>query len=94
MTTKLSTAQSRTFTEITEAKPNTPDKVFGGPWRQVEDYSNTSTINGHTITVRYNGNRVYGQFNTSTLKALEKKGVIMVHKFGGSHRCDEIEVLG
>jgi hypothetical protein len=96
MTAKLTPAQARTFAQIIEAEPTTPDKVSGlqGAWRQVEDYSNTSTINGHVITVRYNGNRVYGRFNTATLKSLETKGLIRVHAFGGSYRNDEIEVLG
>jgi hypothetical protein len=94
MTAKLTPAQARTFAQIIEAEPNTPDKVSWGAWRQVEDYSSTSTINGHTITVSYNGNRVYGAFNTATLKSLEAKGLIRVHRFGGSYRTDEIEVLG
>ena len=94
MTTKLTPAQARTFAEIIEAKPNTPSKVLWGAWLQVDDYSNTSTINGHTITVSFNGNRVYGRFNTATLKSLETKGLIKVHRYGGSYRTDEIEILG
>ena len=90
---KLTPAQARTFAEITEAVPTTPDKVFGGAWRQVEDYSDTSMIAGHAITVSYNGNRVYGRFNTATLKNLESRGLIRVHRFGGSYQVDEIEVL-
>jgi hypothetical protein len=94
MTAKLTPAQARTFAEIIDAKPNTPDKVLSGAWRQVEDFSKTSTINGHTIAVSYNGNRVYGRFNTATLKSLEAKALIKVHKFGGSYSTDEIEILG
>ena len=94
MTAKLTPAQARTFAEIIEAKPNNPSNVLYGAWLQVADYSDTSTINGHTITVSYNGNRVYGRFNTATLKSLEAKGLIRVHRFGGSYQTDEIEILG
>ena len=40
----------------------------------------------------HTGNRVYGRFNTTTLKALESKGLIKVHKFGGLG-LDDIEIL-
>jgi hypothetical protein len=95
MTTKLTPAQARTFAQIIEAQPNTPDNVIYGAWLQVEDWSRTSTLpDGKTFTSRWNGNRVYGAFNTATLKCLETKGLIKVHHFGGSYRVDEIEVLG
>ena len=86
MTAKLTKAQARTFAEIIEAKPNTPDKVLCGAWFQVEDFVSPDNK-------RWNGNRVYGPFNTATLKCLESKGLIKVHKFGIEWRNDEIEVL-
>lgn len=87
MTTKLTAAQARTYAQITEAQPNTPDKVICGAWLQVEDFVNS--LNAR----RWNGNRVYGSFNTATLKCLEAKGLIKVHQFGIEWRNDEIEVL-
>jgi len=93
MTAKLTPAQARTYTQITEAPTSTPDKVLGGAFFLADDFSSTMVINGHTITTRWNGNRVYGPFNTATLKCLESKGLIKVHRFGIAWRNDEIEVL-
>lgn len=93
MTAKLTPAQARTFAQITEAPTTTPDKVLHGAFFLADDWSDTSVINGHTITVHYNGGRVYGRFNSATLRALEAKGLIRVHFDGASYQCDEIEVL-
>ena len=93
MTIKLTPAQARTYAQITEAPTTTPDKVFCGAFFLADDWSNTMVINGQTITTSYNGNRVYGRFNSSTLRVLEAKGLIRVHFDGGSYRPDEIEVL-
>ena len=81
MTTKLTSAQARTYAQITEAPTSTPDKVLCGAFFLADDFSS------------WNGNRVYGSFNTATLKCLESKGLIKVHRFGIGWRCDEIEVL-
>jgi hypothetical protein len=77
MTPKLTPAQARTFAEITEAKPITPDKkmYWWQTWRQAD------------------GGRVYGRFNSATLRSLEAKGLIKVHHYGNGG-TDEIEVLG
>jgi hypothetical protein len=91
--TKLTPAQARTYAEITEAPTTTPDKVYCGAFFLANDWSDTTVIDGKTLTVRYNGNRVYGRFNSSTLRVLEAKGLIRVHFDGGSHRSDEIEIL-
>ena len=94
MATKLTPAQARTLAQITEAQPSTPDKVTYGAWLQVDDWSCTIILpNGEPYARLWNGNRVYGTFNTATLKSLEKKGLIRVHRFGGSWMTDEIEVL-
>lgn len=93
MATKLTPAQARTLAEITDAPTTTPDKVFCGAFFLADDWSNTKTINGRTIATHWNGNRVYGAFNTATLKCLEAKGLIKVHQFGTQWRIDEIEVL-
>ena len=86
--TKLTPAQQRTFSQILDAKPSTPDKVIHGAWLQVSDWTSVKT--GHT----WKAGRVYGRFNTSTLKALEKKGLIRVHFYGPTGgSCDEIEVM-
>jgi len=86
--TKLTPAQQRTFNQILDAKPSTPDKVFCGAWLQVADWTSVKT--GRT----WKGGRVYGSFNTSTLKALEKKGLIRVHFYGPTGgSSDEIEVM-
>lgn len=87
MTAKLTPAQARTFAQIVEAQPNTPDKVLCGAWFQVENW--VGPVSGRC----WNGNRVYGSFNTATLKCLEAKGLIKVHQFGIEWRIDEIEVL-
>lgn len=87
MTAKLTPAQARTFAQIVEAQPNTPDNVICGAWLQVEDWVSPKTAH------RWNGNRVYGAFNTATLKCLEAKGLIKVHEFGTEWRNDEIELL-
>jgi hypothetical protein len=92
-TTTLTAAQARTFTQIIEAPTTTPDKVLCGAYFLAEDWSSTMVINGKTITNRWNGNRVYGRFNSATLRTLEAKGLIRVHFDGGSHRPDEIEIL-
>jgi CTP-dependent riboflavin kinase len=84
---KLTPAQQRTFNQILDAKPSTPDKVICGAWLQVADWTSVKT--GHT----WKGGRVYGSFNTSTLKALEKKGLIRVHGFGTVCTSDIIEVI-
>ena len=91
---KLSAAQARTYSAIVEAQPNTPNRVVAGVWYQAEDFISRYTRNDGTLsTIIWPGNRVYGAFNTATLKSLEKKGLILVHRFGGSWRSDEIEVL-
>lgn len=85
MTTKLTPAQARTYAQITEAPTSTPDKVLCGAFFLADDFSSGAS--------RWNGNRVYGPFNTATLKCLELKGLIKVHRFGIGWRKDEIEVL-
>jgi hypothetical protein len=92
--TKLSPAQARTYAQILEAQPSTPNKVYHGAWLQVEDWTTTyDRADGTTGTILWPGNRVYGAFNTATLKCLEAKGLIKIHRFGGSWQIDEIEVL-
>jgi hypothetical protein len=91
---KLSAAQARTYSELTEAQPSAPNKIHHGAWLQVEEFISRYTRNdGTPSTIIWPGNRVYGAFNTATLKSLEKKGLIKVHRFGGSWRVDEIEIL-
>ena len=85
MTIKLTPAQARTYAQITEAPTSTPDKVLRGAFFLADDFSSSAS--------RWNGNRVYGPFNTATLKCLESKGLIKVHRFGIGWRDDEIEVL-
>ncbi len=99
MAAKLTPAQARTYAQITEAPPMTPDKVLCGAFFLADDWTSTATVFDAVrgcdceITLRMNGNRVYGPFNTATLKCLEAKGLIKVHSFGVGHRHDEIEVL-
>jgi len=87
MTAKLTPAQQRTFDQILNAKPNTPDNVISGAWLQVSDFTSPG------INYTWKGGRVYGSFNTATLKVLENKGLIRVHEFGIGWRNDTIEVL-
>jgi hypothetical protein len=68
--------------------------VIYGAWFQVEDYvSEVVLSSGARIYNIWKGGWVFGAFNTATLKALEAKGLIKVHQFGGSHGRDEIEIL-
>jgi hypothetical protein len=91
---KLSAAQARTYTQIIEAQPSTPNRVHHSAWLQVEDFVSRYTRNDGTPSIIvWPGNRVYGAFNTATLRSLEKKGLILVHRYGGSWMVDEIEVL-
>ena len=69
----------------------TPDKASQSDvWSPAEDW--TQEYKSGRSTTWY-ANRVYGIFNTATLKTLEKKGLIKVHEFGGAHYSDTIEIL-
>lgn len=90
-TVKLSKAQRDALDKIRNHEILTPDQayhyhVFSPPEDWTQKYESG---NSHT----WYASRVYGRFNTATLKSLEKKGLIKVHRFGGVHMDDEIEIL-
>ena len=88
----LSIAQQEAIDRINNRKIVGPDIPVGpyGVFEPPEDYT-AKYENGHEYT--WYANRVYGTFNTTTLKALEKKGLIKVHFFGGNYGTDIIEIL-
>jgi len=88
---KLSNAQQIAWDKIRNFKTLTPDKASQSDvWSPAEDW--TQEYKSGRSTTWY-ANRVYGIFNTATLKTLEKKGLIKVHEFGGAHYSDTIEIL-
>jgi len=90
---KLSKAQQEAWDRIQNRQIVGPDSHSVGPYgvfQPPEDYT-AKYKNGHEYT--WYANRVYGTFNTATLKALEKKNLIKVHFFGGNYGTDIIEIL-
>lgn len=89
----LSKAQQEAWDKIKNFKTLTPDIAYQSDvFSPAEDWTDTVSISGQRGYTWY-ANRVYGKFNTATLKALEKKGLIKVHEFGGAHYSDTIEIL-
>ena len=87
---KFSKAQQTAWDSIQNHIIETPDKVWNSVFSPPYDYTDTyESGNSHT----WYANRVYGVFNTATIKCLEKKGLIKIHKIGGSYMTDEIEIL-
>jgi hypothetical protein len=71
---------------MVNAPISTPDKNYGGnPFRVSEDWK--SDITDYV----WRAGRVYGSWNTSTIKALEKRGLIKIHSIGG-WMSDEVEL--
>lgn len=91
---KLSKAQSETLAKIKNRPICTPD-TFTGDSCFSPPYDWNHKIHGGSVVSDYTWfkNRVYGRLNTSTLKSLEKKGLIKVHFFGGAYGTDVIEIL-
>ena len=84
----LTKAQETAWEEIRDHITASPDLVLGGtPFSPPCDWHSPSTN-----TVWY-ANRIYGRFNTATLKVLERKGLIKIHKIGGERLDDIIEIL-
>lgn len=85
---KLTKAQQEAWDKIRNFKTRNPDEAYlSDVWSPAQDWTNKSE------TKTWHANRVYGIFNTATLKALERKGLIKVHHFGGAHFSDTIEIL-
>lgn len=84
---KLTKAQQAAWDEINNRLIELPDNVFAG-----RTYSPPYDYKADDFDYTWYADRVYGSFNTATLKALEKKRLIKVHKFGGSSG-DIIEVV-
>ena len=84
----LTKAQELALDSIINHITTTPDRVGGyTPFSPPCDWHSPS------VKKVWYANRVYGKFNTATLKALEKKGLIKIHEIGGRHYADEIEIL-
>lgn len=88
---KLTNAQQLTWDAIKNHQTMNPDEAYQTDvFSPAEDWTQEFESGGsHT----WYANRVYGKFNTATLKALEKRGLIKVHEFGGAHFSDAIEIL-
>lgn len=88
----LSKAQQEAWNKIKNFKTLTPDKAnnWSDVFSPAEDWTQEFKSGGSKT---WYANRVYGKFNTATLKALEKKGLIKVHHFGGGAYSDTIEIL-
>ena len=85
---KLSKAQQKAYEEIKNAPFNTPDKNFSGsPFKLKEDFVSDSA--GYVWVVGV----VYGRFNSSTLKALARKGFIEIVELGDMVRNDIVKIL-
>lgn len=82
---KLTKAQQKTFDEIKSAPVGAPDEVYGWTWRCTVDYVKPYFT--------WHAGHVYGRFNTATLRALEKVNLIRVHRYGGAHMADDLEVI-
>jgi len=90
---KLTKAQQEAWDRINNRKIVGPDSHTIGPYgvfQPPEDYT-AKYKSGREYT--WYANRVYGTFNTATLKALEKKGLVKVHFFGGNYGTDIIEII-
>lgn len=89
---KLSKTQQTAWDRIQNRAIESP-KTARGDFSPPEDI----TIVWHDMkgspSHTWYANRVYGVFNTLTLKALERRGLIKVHAFGGAYFSDTIEVL-
>ena len=88
---KLTPAQQIAWNRILNHKTLNPDEAYGGDvYSPEKDWTSHYNSGGSYI---WYANRVYGTFNTATLKALEKKGLIKLHEIGGAYNSDTIEIL-
>ena len=85
---KLTTAQQTAWNRILNHKTLNPDEAYRGDvYSPEKDF--TSQVTSYTWFAKY----VYGTFNTATLKALEKNGLIRLHEIGGAYNSDTIEII-
>ena len=85
---KLSKAQQEAWDKIQNHIILTPDNAYRHhTWSPETDWTSEKT------DYTWYANRIYGTFNTATLKALEKNGLIKVHEFGGHYNTDTIEII-
>ena len=82
---KLTPKQLKTLGEITNAPVGTPNTVRGWTWKCVEDFVRPY----HT----WHAGWVYGRFNSATLRALQRAGLIRIHRLGGAYIADELEMI-
>ena len=87
---KLTTAQQTAWNRILNHETLNPDEAYHTVWSPEKDFTATYK-SGHSYT--WFAKYVYGTFNTATLKALEKKGLIKLHKIGGAYNSDTIEII-
>jgi len=89
-TPKLTKAQNEAWNKILNHEILNPDEAYSQVYSPPTDYTVTyDSGSTHTWYAKF----VYGTFNTATLKALEKKGLIKIHFIGGSYNSDIIEIL-
>ena len=83
----LTKAQQIAWDKIRNHETLNPDEVYWQVFSPKVDW-----VSPDTGRIWY-ANKVYGTFNTATLKALEKKGLIKLHEIGGAYGSDTIEIL-
>jgi hypothetical protein len=87
----MSATQAKVLEEIKNAKVSTPysDDTRGmfKAWKCEADWTSERT------NYTWKAGRVYGRFNTATIKALEKLGLIKIHEIGGGVMPDTIEII-
>ena len=88
---KLTNAQKTAWDKILNHETLNPDEAYRHNVYSPEKDFTSHFDSGHSYT--WYANRIYGTFNTATLKALEKKGLIKIHEIGGSYNSDTIEIL-
>ena len=85
---KLTTAQKKAWDKILNHKTLNPDEAYGG-----DVYSPEKDFTSNNASYTWFAKYVYGTFNTATLKALEKHGLIKIHEVGGAYHSDTIEII-
>jgi hypothetical protein len=88
---KLSNAQKIVWEKILNHETLNPDEAYHyNVYSPAEDYTD---YYGNGLSHTWYAKYVYGTFNTATLKALEKKGLIILHDIGGHYNNDTIEII-
>lgn len=85
---KLSKAQAELLQELKNAKIDSPENILHGQVFQVPE----KWVHPEYPRISYEPGFIYGRFNSQSIRALEKKGIIKIHVDGGQWQ-DKIELL-